>query len=461
MGVLLAIGAAMTLAGIGVLALRWSASSTLLPSASSIAVLPFHSASDDTALVRLGRDLAIAVSASLDGVGGITTTDRTRVARETAGRSVETPEQGAALAHRLGARSALQGTTIRDGDRVRLDFGLYDALDQKPLAQGITVIAHRDSLAALSDSVSWGVLRQVWRRGTPPTTSLAAVTTRSLPALRAFLEGERAVENDDWRAASLAYRSAIAADTTFALAYFGYWIARYWGGEEADLKFPDTSYRHRLPERERLLVDAWSINDNLALELERYREVTQRYRDYWPAWFLLGDRLHHVGILLGYDWKDAQSALNSAVALNPRLLPGWGHLFMNSLGKDTVESGRALAHIGNSGMDRLLQGIARSGGTIDPILDGLTDSIAREVAVDPDNLPFHRSVFVFKDSPQHRWISTIGCCELEPLRGPGHPTFELPPGLGRSAERGIRRSWPCARQWWSSRIRRQMVGRRP
>ena len=400
----LGIIAAIVLAGvggIGALALRGSASPTVLPSASSIAVIPLRSAGDDTALTRLGRDLAIAVSASLDGVGGIATADRVRVAREAAERPVEVPEQAAALARRLGARSALLGTSIRDGDRVRLDLGLYDAVDHQPIAQGITVTAHRDSVAALSDSVCWAVLRQVWRRGKPPTPSLAAVTTRSLSALRAFLDGERAVENDDWSAASLAYRSAIAAATTFALAYFGYWVAQYWSGQHADLEFPDSSYRHRLPERERMLVEAFAVNDSLALELERYREVTRRYPDYWPAWFLLGDRLYHVGMLLGYDWKDAQSALNSAVALNPKLRPAWDHLFLNSLGTDTVESGRALAQLPDyaGGRGRLRQGVARSGGVIGPGLTGLADSIARRRAAEPgkpqraDRFPSYMFVF--------------------------------------------------------------------
>jgi tetratricopeptide (TPR) repeat protein len=275
--------------------------------------------------------------------------------------------------------------TLRDGDGVRLVLGVYEAEDQRPLAQGITVTAHRDSIAALSDSVSWAVLRHVWRRGTPPTPSLAAVTTHSLSAMRAFLDGEQAVEKDDWNAASLAYRSAIAADTTFALAYFGYWVSRYWNGyADGELKFPDSSYRSRLPERERLFLEAFSINDSLAMELEKYREVTRRYPDYWPGWFILGDRLHHVGILLGYTWKDAQSALNSAVALNPKLVPAWGHLFMNSIGKDTVESGRALARIPQSDLDRLLQEVASAGGVIDSGASALADSIARERAGQPE-----------------------------------------------------------------------------
>jgi TolB-like protein len=399
-GVLLVVGAVMVSAGIGAVTLGRSASPTILPAGSSIAVLPFRPSGDDSALARLGRELAIAVSASLDGVGGITTADRVRVARETAERPVETPEQVAALARRLGARSVLYGTSIRDGDRVRLDFGLYDAGDHRPLGEGITLLAHRDSLMALSDSVSWEILRQVWRRGKPPTTSLAAVTTRSLPALRAFLEGERAVENEDWNAATLAYRSAIAADTTFALAYFGYWITRYWSGEEVDFELPDSSYLDRLPQRERLLAEAFAVSDSLTLELERYREITRRYHDYWPGWFLLGDRLHHVGLLLGYDRKDAQSALKAAVTLNPRLRPAWDHLFVNSLGHDTAATARALAQWARSAMTepgrlqrrRLLRDVAAAGGVIGPSLVALADSIAERRAKESE-MPQHADRF--------------------------------------------------------------------
>ena len=57
-------------------------------SASVLAVLPFAPATGDTALIRLGRDLASTVSASLDGVGDIRTVDRLTVL-------AQTPEKGA------------------------------------------------------------------------------------------------------------------------------------------------------------------------------------------------------------------------------------------------------------------------------------------------------------------------------------------------------------------------------
>ncbi len=50
--------------------------SSIPPAASVIAVFPFAPTTTDTALTRLGRDLAGTVSASLDGLGEIRTIDR-------------------------------------------------------------------------------------------------------------------------------------------------------------------------------------------------------------------------------------------------------------------------------------------------------------------------------------------------------------------------------------------------
>ena len=104
----------------------------VVPSAETIAVLPLASTAADTGLVRLGRDLAITVSASLDGIGAIETADRLSIANATAGRPNLSPGDGAALARRLGARSILRGTLVRAGDNVRLDLGLYGTEGARP-----------------------------------------------------------------------------------------------------------------------------------------------------------------------------------------------------------------------------------------------------------------------------------------------------------------------------------------
>jgi hypothetical protein len=97
---------------------------------------------------------------------------------------------------------------------------------------------------------------------------------------------------------------------------------------------------------------------------------------------------------MGFDWTAAQKALGRAVTLNPRLMPAWHHLFVNSVGKDTVESTRALAgfealptprltsshyQVGDLPHLRLLDAVDRAGGVVEPKDSALADSLARRV----------------------------------------------------------------------------------
>ena len=115
---------------------------------------------------------------------------------------------------------------------VRLDFGLFTSDSLTPIVRA-SVTGSPDSVAALSDSITRVLLQHIWRRGEPPTPSLdAALKTRSAPALRAFLEGERALVENRWSDAAEAYASAIAADSTFWLPYWRYAFSRgYWEGQ--------------------------------------------------------------------------------------------------------------------------------------------------------------------------------------------------------------------------------------
>jgi serine/threonine-protein kinase len=374
---------------------------TVLAAAANIVVLPFSGVDGDTALTRLGQDLATTLGASLNGVGGITTTDRLSVAAALAGRSDLSAADAEALARRLGARSMVRGTVVGNGEIVRLDLGLFEVEGGGPLTRGITITGRRDSLGALTDSATWAIIRQVWQRGDVPSPSLEAVTTRSVPALRAFLEGERLLELNRWDEAELAYRGAVAADSTFWLAQFRYQQTLSWQNQEVDHDVMERLHLHRetFPEPDRLILDMWSSThrNTPSLQLALAREATRRFPGYWPGWLALGDWLFHVGPMHGHGWAEAQGPLQRAVELNPRLLPAWLHLFGNSAGKDTVESERALSGALAGGLVRsdapaseiqdalrqervfrLLLAVAKAGGTVRAQANALADTVAMD-----------------------------------------------------------------------------------
>jgi eukaryotic-like serine/threonine-protein kinase len=332
---------AAALGAAGVAALRHVAHAPVLPAAAtSIAVLPLGVAGPDSAMRRLSQDLAVTVSASLDGVGGITTTDRLVLAGERLERRTISLAEAGVLARRLGASSFLQGSLVATGDKVRVDGRVYSTDSVAPIAPPFTVIAHRDSLVSLTDSISWAVLHAIWRRHVPPTPSIEAVTTHSIPALRGFLDGERLIAADRWREAGLAFAAAVALDSGFVLAQFRYLLSRVWSDQEWEPRAIAAlrAGRSSLPERERLLVAAVLDTMSESQRLEAFRLVAEHYPGYWPGWLSYGDMQFHYGPRLGHDWREGLAAFQRAVALEPDLAPAWEHMDGLTYGRDEVEN---------------------------------------------------------------------------------------------------------------------------
>jgi tRNA A-37 threonylcarbamoyl transferase component Bud32/tetratricopeptide (TPR) repeat protein/TolB-like protein len=315
------------------------------PAASMIAVMPLRPSGADTGLVRLGRDLVVTLSANLDGVGDIRSVDaNTILVRASDGPASLPLADAAALARRLGAGRVIHGSLLRMGTNVRVELGLFDSRDLSSLARS-TVTASPDELAAITDSLTSAVLAQVWQEGTPPSPSLAAVTTHSMPALRAFLDGERLLVEGNMDSAASAYRRAFTADTTFWLAYFRYAYVFNWTKRDGADSLADIAWQHRsaLPERERILLEI-PREDSLSVRLRRSQEFVDRYPDYWPGWFQYADYLVHSDGT-GYTFEDASDALERTVELNPDVAWAWEHLFNLTLTNDTPKAARALAEM--------------------------------------------------------------------------------------------------------------------
>jgi serine/threonine-protein kinase len=373
----------------------------VIPSASLIAVLPFTPSGPDSALSRLGRDLVFTLSAALDGLGGIRIVDAHSVLARASdgGRSVT---DGMALARRFGAGSFVHGSLVREGPGVRLDFVLLATDgDATPVARG-SVTGSADSVAALTDSATRALLRQVWARGSPPTPSLdGALKTRSLAAVRAFLQGEGEIAGGRWDSAATSYERAIAADPTFWLAYARHMYARNWSVQEAADSAVSAlvSHRSELPDRERLTSEAivLAARDSIGLALERAREVSERFPSSWFGWLLYGDQLLHNGPLLGHPQAESRAAFGRAIELNPDLIPGWEHLMLLALlDRDTAAAGnglRALTRLdawptlsadgyGSRMLQyRFLDAITRGDSALGSLL---ADSVARDSAPTPD-----------------------------------------------------------------------------
>jgi TolB-like protein len=397
--------------------------SSVLPAASVIAVLPFAPSVADTGLARLGRDLVLTVSATLDGVGEIRTVDPYTVLAQFAD-AASTLAEGRALGRRFGAGSVLHGSVVRVGPKVRLDLGLFTTDSGNAVAR-VLVTAPADSIEVLTDSITRTLLPQIWRRGTPPSPSLdAALKTKSVAALRAFLEGERALVENQWDRADEAYARAIEADSTFWLAYArnAYVLGWRYRGLDSTKMEALRSHRSSLPERDRLFLGDTLAPGALA-DLGRARRITERFPDNWFGWMQYADVLYHWGPMLGHTRAEARAAFEETVRLNPKLVPAWEHLMQAVLADhDTLASTRVLqtlmrlnagpALVKEWGADMLLQF-----RLVDRIQRGdssgarfLEDSVARDLAKNRREPHHNPGYFGFPagDIALHRRMRRVG-----------------------------------------------------
>ncbi|MDX1394866.1 MAG: tetratricopeptide repeat protein [Gemmatimonadota bacterium] len=303
--------------------------------APGLAVLPFSVAGSD--LEELGEGIVSLLATNLDGVAGLRAIDsRTVLARwdELVGdRPRADRETNLAVARAAGARYALLGSAVELGDSVRLQADVFDlategALDHRQIE------GSPDNLLGLVDRLSIEVIDVIL--GQQPdvaqSLSVATVTTNSIPALKAYLDGEAAYQRADFEGARAAYERAIAGDSTFALAY--YQLANAWGWSNGPAHPQAIENRRRavelsdrLPIRQSLLVHATDevFRGDLGA-IERLRMAVQRYPDHAEAWYLLGDAYYHLGARSLASLDDMSEAFGRAIELDPGFAPFHIHL---------------------------------------------------------------------------------------------------------------------------------------
>lgn len=285
-----------------------------------IAVMPL-SAISDSSLARLGQDLVVTLSTNLDGVGSLHTVDAaTLLMRARKAPSPLPLADARAMARDLGARSVLTGTLINQGDRVRASVTLHQIGSDSAIAKATALAAPHD-IGALTDSLTWAVLRQVWQRGTPPSPILSGLTTPSVDALRAFLDGERQFQRLDADAALADYRRAFEIDSNFVQAYLRFHFVNGWkiaAEPDSVVERRLMALTDRLPERERLFLEM-SQRRNLPFpaRLAEWKKLAARYPDYPPVLMAAADPIVHSGPLYGVPVTESRPALDRLEELVP------------------------------------------------------------------------------------------------------------------------------------------------
>jgi serine/threonine-protein kinase len=302
-------------------------------SASRLAVLPFAVRGSGN-FSYLAEGMVDLLSRDLDGAGDLRTVDAGTILTAAAQNdrdAVLDVERGRTVARRVGARLYVLGSVHAVGGRVRIQAAVYDGAEASPGAKTeATVEGDSARLFELVDRLS---AQLMVKRGRGPVTRLAetaAITTRSLVALKAYLDAERRL-----RAASLQparidsaitmFQQAITEDSTFALAHYRMAVAAGWANRPAMATAAAGrafTLSDRLTERDRRLLTAYvDYRRGAANSAERqYRAILQDYPDDLEAVFQLADVLHNYNPLRGRPRGEAGELFTQVLDLDPGFL---------------------------------------------------------------------------------------------------------------------------------------------
>jgi eukaryotic-like serine/threonine-protein kinase len=344
-------GAVFAALGVGVVAgAAWLAlharPSTALDS-DRIAVAPFDVLDPQLALWREG--LVDVLSRSLDGAGPLRTVSPTVVVRRWSGRADAVSAR--ALGRETGAHTVVFGGLVGAGaDSVRLSATVLDVESGATLAE----IELRDRSARMdrvADSLAVRVLREVGRtrpiglvRGTP-------LGSASVPAVKAFLQGEQFLRRSQWDSAIVYDQHAIALDSGFALAWSHAGLAAGWahsGSDTLSLKYKIRagSLNHGLAPRESLIVQSESLGavvlggaEQIGGRIFPYARrmlatltyAVRRYPTDPELWYMLGDAAFHAGPYAGFERRQSLDAFDRSIALDSAFTPSYVHAIQLAL----------------------------------------------------------------------------------------------------------------------------------
>jgi eukaryotic-like serine/threonine-protein kinase len=323
-----------------------------------VAIAPFDVMRDDFALWREG--FVDVLSANLDGAGPLRTVPPSVVMRNWYGRA--DVESAVALGERTGARFVVLGRMLEAGrDSARVSAWLVDVATHRR-AEPIELRGATDRMDRLLDTLTIALLRDIGAVRPVSAVRRASMGSASLPAIRAFLKGEQHLRRTEWDSARAAYSTALAIDSTFALAQSHIGLSYGWQRFGSDSLARMHALRAGalnvgLGARDSLLIVADSLRSvayayagdpqyraHVLRLFATLRSATDRYDLDAEAWYRLADAYFHFGIGPGLSIPEADilRAFDRSIALDSAFAIAYIHPV--ELGFSVGDSARALRY---------------------------------------------------------------------------------------------------------------------
>ena len=328
-----------------------------------VAIAPFEALDPTLAVWREGMlDL---LSRTLDGAGPLRTVPATTVIKKWVGRPDR--ESVRDLARRTGAGLAVFGVMTPFGtDSVWVAVRVLDVATDRVLAD-VEVTDALSRIGRWQSDLTMAALRQlaaVRPLGSAPVYSLGST---SLPALKAFLQGEQHFRRTAFDSAAFYYERAIADDSGFALPYHRLFGVQIWQQRGVDQRARAYALRagalnYGLPPRDSLLVVADSLSaahppsayasDNAYWShvrrlLGTLDDAAKRYPEDPEVWYSLALAQYTYGHALGFASTRILEAVDRSIRLDSSFAPAYlsGMLLASRVGDEPAARRYARAYL--------------------------------------------------------------------------------------------------------------------
>ncbi len=289
----------------------------------TLAVLPF-SVEGSGELEFLRNGLVDLLTSAFDATGLVRGIDPNAVIGSASVPVGVRPDSAAAslVAAQLGASRFVVGNVVGAGTSVTIRATLFRASGEES-GRASLVLNNLDELTAAVDRLVYGLIASELRAPGDTVAGLAARTTSSAPALRAYLDGERELRDARPAAALVHFQRAVALDSMFGIAWYRLARAAKWSDVDS-LNVMATQRAFALvaslPFRMQDIVRGYhALQFGSQRDAERILErVTRDYPTDVDAWMLLGETRFHQNPYFGRPTDDATAAFRRVMALDPR-----------------------------------------------------------------------------------------------------------------------------------------------
>lgn len=309
---------------------RGSTPASARAASTTIAVAPFEVLDPSLSLWKEG--FVDVLSRNLDGAASMRTVSPSAAIKRWNDARVGRDE-ALAFAKRVGAQMVVYGSLQPAGrDVVNATVWLLDA---RSASNQPTEMQVRDSTARmdrLTDSLSVRLLSALGGSG----AGARSLGSGSLPAIKAFLQGAQYFRNTRFDSAAVAFRQAIALDSSFAIAHTYLNQALGWTGGSIDERVTEALAGRRhlrggLSPLDSLMIasvaqyadTAGSYTANQRQSYLTAEAATQRYPNDALAWYLYADFRFHSDAKL--TEREALSFFNRSIEADSNFAPSYIH----------------------------------------------------------------------------------------------------------------------------------------